>query len=239
MVGVTMLAWAVNVLLLRSVGRILQTDPRGWRILISGLMGAVAAGMSLLPGMAFLHSLLSYAGLMLMMCVVAYGIHRRLPLQLGLFALLHLSVGGQTGEPLRMALGAMGIGLACWLSKETRQLVPVELCYGQTRMRLNALYDTGNTLTDPVTGQGVLILDGPTSQRLTGLTAQQLDTPVESLGLLPGLRLIPYHTVGSSGFLLALRLKQVRIGRREESTVVAFSPQTFDKDYQALTGGRV
>ena len=90
-----------------------------------------------------------------------------------------------------------------------------------------------------MTGQGVLILDAPSAQHLTGLTLQQLNAPVESLGILPGLRLIPYHTVGNSGFLLALRLARVRIGKKEESIVVAFAPQTFGKDYQALTGGRV
>ena len=242
MAGIVLLAWVINGLLLRVVGRFLGTNTSLFKIWLSAFAGASMAGMSLLPELVFLRTHLGYAAVMLMMCTIAFGIHRKLFLQFGLFMLLHISIGGlsgQTAEPLRMVLGATGIGLACWLSKETKRLVPVELTYGQTQLKLNALYDTGNTLLDPITGQGVLILDAPSAQYLTGLTLQQLNAPVESLGILPGLRLIPYHTVGNSGFLLALRLARVRIGRKEESIVVAFAPQTFGKDYQALTGGRV
>ena len=138
-----------------------------------------------------------------------------------------------------MVLGAVGLSLACWLARENKQLVPIELSYGENHLKATALYDTGNTLTDPITGQGILILDAPSAQKLTGLTLQQLSAPVESLDVLPGLRLIPYHTVGGSGFLLALRLANAKIQNRKGSITVAFSAQSFGKDYQALTGGRV
>ena len=145
----------------------------------------------------------------------------------------------QMEEPVCAALGAAGIGLTGLIKGKTSRYIPVDLTYGENHLRLTALYDTGNNLVDPVTGEGVLILDAPAAQKLTGLTASQLRAPVEAMGALPGLRLIPYHTVGNSGFLLALRLSQAKIGDRQKCVIAAFSPQTFGNDYQALTGGNV
>ena len=242
MTGVLLVAWLVNFLLLWAVGKFTKTNLRPIKALTAALLGALAIGVSLLPGVTFLHSHWSCGLLLLLMSVVAFGFHRKVVWQFGLFALLHFSVGGltaQTTEPLRMMLGTAGISLVCLLTREKKRLIPVELSYGQTHLCLTALYDTGNTLLDPVTGQGVLILDARSAQKLTGLTSHQLKTPVESLKDLPGLRLIPYHTIGNNGFLLALKLPQVKIGNRQESIVVAFAPQSFGNEYQALTGGSV
>jgi stage II sporulation protein GA (sporulation sigma-E factor processing peptidase) len=242
MLGVLGLIWLVNTLLLFAVGCFTKNRCGFMRILLAGMLGAVAAGLSLLPNAACFHNHFTRVCVLLLMCVTAFGLYPKLLWQLGLFALLHYSVGGltvQTTEPVRMALGALGICLACWLGREQKQLVPMELSYGENHLKVTALYDTGNTLMDPITGQGVLILDAPSTQKLTGLSLQQLNTPVESLDVLPGLRLIPYHTVGNSGFLLAMRLKNAKIQNRQESITVAFSGQCFGKDYQALTGGRI
>ena len=100
--------------------------------------------------------------------------------------------------------------------------------------------DTGNLLRDPITGRQVLVVGGDVALELTGLTQEQLRSPVESIGALPGLRLIPYRNVGnSSGFLLALRLQNVKIGKWKGSTLVAFAPEGLSSEgaYQALTGG--
>lgn len=242
MAGVLLVAWLVNFLLLWAVGKFTNTNLQPMKVLIAALLGAIIIGVSLLPGINLLHSHWSRGLLLLLMSVVAFGFQRKVVWQFGLFALLHFSVGGltaQTTEPLRMMLGTVGISLVCLLTREKNRLIPVELSYGHTHLHLTALYDTGNTLLDPVTGQGVLILDASTSQTLTGLSPKQLANPVEFIGEIPGLRLIPYHTVGNSGFLLAMKLPQVKIGNRQESIVVAFAPQCFGKDYQALTGGSV
>lgn len=242
MVVVILLAWLVNILLLFAVSRFTKSCCSVIRLLLGGILGAVVTGLSLLPDAVYLHTHLARAFLLLLMCITAFGLRRKLIWQFGLLVLLHFSIGGltaQTTEPARMVLGALGLSLACWLARENKPLVPIELSYGENHLKVTALYDTGNALVDPITGQGVLILDAPSAQKLTGLTLEQLNAPVESLGVLTGLRLIPYHTVGNSGFLLALRLANAKIQNRQESITVAFSAQSFGKDYQALTGGRI
>ena len=120
--------------------------------------------------------------------------------------------------------------------------VPVELRYRDKHMNLTALHDTGNTLRDPITGRRVLVIGADAAGELTGLTREQLRRPVESIGALPGLRLIPYRSVGTeNGFLLALRLQDVKIGTWRGSSLVAFAPERLSSEdaYQALTGGTV
>ena len=106
-------------------------------------------------------------------------------------------------------------------------------------MRLTALRDTGNSLRDPITGKPVLIVGADIAEKLTGLSPAALRDPVRTMGSLPGLRLIPYRTVGNTGFLLALRIPSVKIGNRQGSALVAFSPHILGSGYQALTGGTV
>ena len=77
------------------------------------------------------------------------------------------------------------------------------------------------------------------AQMLTGLTLTALQDPVGSIGTIPGLRLIPYQTVGNTGMMLAINISNAKIGNRRGNTLVAFSPQIFNGHYQALTGGMV
>ena len=102
--------------------------------------------------------------------------------------------------------------------------------------------DTGHSLRDPVTGSQVLIVGADVAQTLTGLSPQQLADPVRCMGKLPGLRLIPYKTVGKSqGMLLAMQMPNGKIGNRTGNILVAFSPQVLDESgkFQALIGGNV
>ena len=59
---------------------------------------------------------------------------------------------------------------------------------------------------------------------------------------LPGLRLIPYHAVGSSGgMLLALRFPGAVVGKKEQTVLAAFAAEGLKNTgmYQALTGGAI
>ena len=249
--GVILLNFLVDFLLLLGAGRLCGFSTRIGRAAAGAALGGLYAGACLLPGFYFLGNFLWRAASLGAMAVIAYGLSRS-ALRRGLvFAFLCLALGGAV-----MGIGKGDIGgivsaagvlcLLCCFGFRGRlggtTYIPVELSYGAKRLRLTALQDTGNTLRDPITGQQVLVIGADAAGELTGLTREQLRSPVESMGALPGLRLIPYQSVGSSGgFLLALRLQNVKIGSRRESTLVAFAPEGLSREgaYQALTGGAV
>ena len=108
--------------------------------------------------------------------------------------------------------------------------------------KISALLDTGNLLKDPLSGCPVLIVSADIAQKMTGLSVSQLKTPLDSIGLLPGLRLIPYNTVGQAGlFFLGLYISNLKVGGWQGNGIIALSPELFGsaESYQALTGGYV
>ena len=162
------------------------------------------------------------------------------------FALHGVAVSFGNGSIGMAFLAAGGIGLTyAWglpWERTSGELIPVELHYGDRQWRLTALHDTGNTLRDPITGERVLVAGADMGQKLLGLSALQLAAPAETLasGLAPGMRLIPYRTVGQQGaMMLAMRLKDVKVGSWRGNALVAFAPEPFGKQdgYQMLVGG--
>ncbi len=247
--GVFLLNFLVDLLLLLAAGRLCGYPVRLVRAAAAAALGGIYAGACLLPGFHFLGNILwrivSLAG----MSVIAYGFsisafRRGLVFAFLFFALGGVAMGMGRGGVVGILSVALILCLLCSFGFRGRigsnTYIPVELTYGKKRLQITALQDTGNTLRDPITGQQVLVLEARVAGDLTGLTPEQLRSPVESLSVLPGLRLIPYHSVGSSGgFLLAMRLQNVKIGKWKGSSVVAFAPNGFSSDgaYQALTGG--
>lgn len=234
---VIFLLFLVNALLLFATGQFLDSRPNLIRVLLGALIGSIFAVMSLYPGFSFLHHIHWHVCMLVIMSVATFGLSLK---KLILFSLLHLSLGNLSGgerETISMLMGALGITFACTVIGKGSRYVPVELSYGSKKVTLTALRDTGNMLRDPITGKQVLIIGADKAQELTGLPSSALVDPVGSMDKLPGLRLIPYHTVGNSGFLLAISMDNVRIGNRRGNALVAFSPNTFERHYQALTGG--
>ena len=185
------------------------------------------------------------------MAVIAFGCDRSALKRGGVFLILSMAMGGialsigRNDFPALILAALLCYGL-CRIAFGRRiggrTYTPVTLTYGGRTLSLTALEDSGNTLTDPITGEQVLVISGAAAQELTGLTRQQLASPLETLAKrpLPGLRLIPYHAVGcSGGLLLGLRFANVVIGGQTTSAIVAFAPEGLGNGemYQALTGG--
>ena len=242
MIVVMLMMLTVNTLLLGAAGQLLGGGGKPLRILAGGLLGALFTGMGLVPGFGFLNHIQWRICSLTLSALMAFGLNRQTIPKLLLFLLLHLSLGGVTGskeKTISMLLGAAGIGFACLAVGKGKNLIPVKLTYQGKTVHLTALRDTGNTLLDPITGKPVLIVGADIAEKLTGLNRTELQDPVKTMGTLPGLRLIPYRTVGHTGFLLALQIPSVRIGNRQGSALVAFSPNILGNSYQALTGGTV
>ena len=231
------LNFTVNYLLILGCGGLCRSVPGLGRALLGAAVGAVHAALCLVPGLEFLGHFFWRLLSVPLIGVVAFGNLR----QIVVLSVLCLGADGVLSDSgIRRTLIGLSMVVLLWaiVRKKDQQLVPVELKYGGKLLRLKALRDTGNCLRDPMTGRGVMVIGADAAGELTGLTAQQLRTPLETMGAIPGLRLIPYKTVGSSGFLLALKLPQVRIGNWKGGYTVAFAPEGLEGT-DAWSGGSV
>lgn len=243
---VVILNFLVDLLLLMGTNR-LAGFPLGIRRCILGAMiGAVYSGACLIPGFRFLGNPLWRGVSLGLICGAAFGWNRSAWKRGGVFVMLSMALGGLAlslgrGDFPDLVLSAAGMWLLCRVAFGQgvggREYVPLTISYGGKTVSLIALWDTGNTLRDPVSGEGVFVLSGEAAQRLTGLTEGQLRDPLKTIAQrpIPGLRLIPYRTVGQgSGMLLAMRLSEVKVDGRRQEAVVAFSPEGLAGACQAL-----
>ncbi len=217
---------------------------------LRSLFGAVAASLygvcCFIPGLAFLNSIGYHILFLLMTCWAAFDVGKEAYGKWLLYCLVKISLECLTanlGGIVNLCSAAVLCMVCIWaISGRNKKYLSVELEYRGNTVKIQALYDTGNLLRDPVTGKPVLIVNCDTAKRLTGLSAMQLEDPVKAIGLLPGLRLIPYRTVAMpGGILLALEIKHTKIGKYQGSRLVAFAPGQLDESgkFQALIGGAI
>lgn len=246
--GVFLLNFLVDVLLLFAATRLCGFPVKLYRVLLAGVLGGIYGASCLLPGFYFLGNVYWRMVSLGLIAATAYGISLSAARRGLIFAFLSLALGGAVmglgkGGVVEIISAAGVITLLCFIGFRGRvggnHYLPVELSYGDKQIRITALQDTGNTLCDPITGRQVLVVGADVAQQLTGLSPQQLRTPIETIGKLPGLRLIPYRSIGSNSFLLAINLPKVKIGSWQGSTLVALAPDFLSPEgaYQALTGG--
>ena len=261
---------AVNYVLLVCAGRLDGDRVSRRRCLAAAALGAALGGASLLPWGGFLAHPAGQAAVGAGMVLGAYGTSDRLLRTGGLFLVLTCAWGGGLlllsrglggGGPGRMGLrgllvaAALGYGgLSLGLRGQFRHtraagdLTPVTLTHRGRLVTLLALRDTGNTLSDPLTGGPVLVVEGRALAPL--LPEVDLDPavhPVELLGRAreqdpeAAFQLLPYRAVGvDHGLLLALRLEKAAWdGRTVEGCLAALSPTPVSDGggYQALVGG--
>lgn len=248
---VMVLNFLVDFLLLLSANRLCGYQIIWGRAVLGALLGGAYGGICIVPGFAFLGNMLWRVVCLLIMGFLTFGFSISGFRRTLVFLLLSMALGGialglGNGGFWRVLLGAAGLAALCFFGFRnclgSSTYLPVELEYEKKHIHLTALQDTGNTLRDPVTGRPVLVVSGDAATKITGLTPTQLSNPVETLaeGFLPGLRLIPYSSIGQpAGMLLALRIPNVKIGKWKGSSLVAFAPNPLSKEgaYEALTGG--
>lgn len=250
---VVILNFLVDYLLILGTNRLAGYPTSYGKSALASLLGALYGGACLLPGFSFLSNMLWRAVSLAVMACIAFGINRSAVQRGAVFVLLSMALGGIAtgfgkGGFWVLVLSALLMWLLCRVSFRggtgQREYIPVELSWEGRKISLIALRDTGNTLRDPLTGEQVLVAGADVGMELLGLTEHQLRHPVETLasGMLPGMRLIPYHAVGQPGSMLpAVRFRNVKIGNTYEDPLVAFAPEVLARGavYRMLTGGAV
>lgn len=268
----------VDYLLLLCSARLAGEPLARLRCALGALLGGGYAVALFLPGMGFLYHPLCRLAVAVLMVLVAFSRSRRLLRQVLIFFALACAFGGGVlavslfgGRTLTFGPGVfysaidikivlvsaafcyvvLSLLFRCWgqHSMARGELKPVKLSFYDREITLTALIDTGNTLSDPVTGQPVLVVEGEFLSPLfpPGRGPGRRDTcdPAGALERLneqwPGrFRLLPYRAVGTDrGLLLAVRLDRVELGGQEQAGVlVALSPNPVSDggNYQVLAG---
>lgn len=246
MLTVALLNFCVNFLLLVGANRLDEQDTKMIPTLFASIVGAVYAALCVMPELWFLAAPFWRVVSLCLIAFLAYGPEKGTWKRGAVFVLLNLALGGTAlalgqGNGWPLLAYAVLVQLLSRFALSGRRLVPVEIAGNGASVQLTALRDTGNELRDPITGERVLVIGKEAAKVLTGLTAEQLANPLDTIaeGKIPGLRLIPYSAVGTEkGMLLAMRFPRVRIGKRERAGLVAFAPSGLDgEQYQSLAGG--
>lgn len=242
-----LLNFLIDLLLLMASDHLMGFPFRP-QVFPAALLGAVYGSLCALPRFAFLSHPCWYLVFLILLSGAAFGLQASSVRRGGLFLLLSMALGGMAGairqaKFLPLVLEALGLWLLTLLCFGNRkigtQFVPVTVSQGEKTVSFTALRDTGNQLRDPVTGKSVIVVSPRQAQLLTGLTLDQLRHPLKTMEAppIPGLRLIPYRSVGTCGsMLLGLRFPAVRIGSRKGPALLAFAPEGFDPNhfYEAL-----
>lgn len=245
---VMLMDFLVNFLLLSAAARLCGHPVRWKRNLLAAGIGAVYAGACLLQSVSVFTGTFWRLAVLSMMCAAAFGWNLSALRSGCVFVFLNMALGG-----IALGLGSDGVfafaaaaGAVCAvcalrLGSAAKEYVTVRLTHGGVTRELIALKDTGNVLSDPITGKPVLVVGSDVAKQMLGLTQEQLLSPIETMTQcgLAGLRLIPYRSVGNAnGMMLAMRMERVCVGRREIGDLVAFAPQILGAgEFQALAGG--
>lgn len=269
----------VDYLLLLAAARLAGEPLHRGRFALGAALGGLYAVAIFLPGLSFLAHPLCRAASAVLMLVISYGGSRRLLRQGILFAALTCAFGGGVvaigllgGTGLTLGNGVFYSALdikvvllsaaVCYgvltvvfrhlarHSAANGELVSVKLRLGERKVSLTALVDTGNTLTDPLSGRPVVVAEG---ERLISLFPKEhcpgpgdLRDPTAALTRLgegewrARFRLLPYRSVGvDRGLLLAVRMDELEVsGQGRGRALVALSPNPVSDGggYQALIG---
>ena len=218
------------------------------RASFAATLGGIYAGLCLLPGFTFLGGLLWHFVILTLMSLIAFGLQKSAIRRGILFIFLSMALGGMAlcignGGMVALITGALVLSCMCFLGFRGRagqqHYASISLRKGQKRRDLTALYDTGNTLTDPVTGRQVLVVGADVAMDLMGLSKEQLRDPFATMIHVQGLRLIPYRSVGhSDGMLLAAKMDEILVDGRVSDMIVAFAPDRLgNEEFNALAGG--
>jgi len=268
----------VNYLLLLATAKIAAVHIPRLRLGLGALFGALYAVAAVFPSLGFFLTapmrLVSGAAIVLLAFGGKLGLLRLMLIFFavsaafgGMIYAVSLMVGGPAYDGhhvLPISLRVLVVAFALCYGVMTlvfqrlgrdmgAKLVRVTITRRGRTAALTGLFDTGNSLTDPITGGAVLVAEtesllplfDPTTAKL--LQGPLAESPIELLPKLHdspeglGLYLLPYTAVGTrGGFLLAFRPDKTQIdGKETLGIAIALSPTRVSDGgrYTALING--
>lgn len=217
----------MDSLLLLAVKKALKCPIRNGRVYLGGATGAaLSCVLALLPLSAVVKLPAYYVGMNSIMLRVGLKIKKRNEF-LKAFGLLYafaFLMGGMmqvlrpwiqissiffaAAVPVYYLLCGIWRFMVCTRKKQER-ICEVVLHIGMEKYRVNALLDTGNGLSDPVSKEPVSVIDP--------VYARQI---LKEEGENKGIRYIPYRTVGGDGVMPVFRAEQIEVFLAGEKEVL-------------------
>lgn len=270
---VLLLNTIINAILLYAAARLRAAPVKKWRLWCAASLGGVYAVVIYLPQLGFLQGWVFKILVGAAMVAVAFGLRREvLGTGLVFFAVSVVLCGlvffvvtvlcgkkitGSGVYPVRFSELLLTAGLAyfCALVLWKRAAVSPREQFFEVRFLLRgrqlsfmALYDTGNSLQDPISGQGVDViwvkaLSNAIGERaVQAICREELQTAMDELRENRP-RLIPYHSVGvAGGLLVAIRPTDYRINHKPQTDrLLALSPTRLNDSgaYTMIIGGKI
>ena len=266
---------AMDYLLLAAAARLSGTYCTRPRLLLGAALGAGYAVASCLEGLAWLSLLPVKAVVGFLMVRAAFGARRvpELARLTALFWLVSCAVAGGAlalgkisdaaffagggyylDVPFRVVVAAAAAGWALTGllfrgEAKARQTARVHLDFAGRGADFSLLVDTGNDLSDPVSGRPALVLDRRAAARVLPIEAAvplaglRADNAPAVLAALPGtyrtqFQLLPYRAVGrETGLLLAFRPEHAARDGKPWPGLAAISPERVaNGQYEGLIG---
>lgn len=257
-----LLSLFTDYLLCLVTGRFCGLYLKRLRYFLAALFGAVYSVLVFLPGLSFLalpSMELVSAGIM---GLIAFGGEKRLFRCLGVFLAVSATFGGavwaltlHAGEGPRIDLRllfalfalcyvALSLVARAKLTKAEGKTVHVSVKLQEREARFRALVDTGNCLTDPVTGAAVMIVSPRALLPLFPGGGEILEIKnavelVEKAAAAPEfpvkLRLLPYKNLGGEGLLTVFRPDEVRVeGKPRQGLLAGISDSASNDGFDAI-----
>lgn len=253
-----------DYLLCLCAGRICGLKLKRLRYLFAALLGAVYSVAVFLPKMAFLASPVMKLAAGLSMALIAYAGEKN-PFRCAfvflavsaafggaLWALgISDSFGGYKRISTKLLLSSFTICYSlgilifrCRAKNMDRRRVEVKLSFMGKDAEFMALLDTGNSLSDPLTGASVMVVSPHALKNILGENTACFEelSPVEIIEFsqnipeLKGkLRLIPFTALSGSGTLPVFRPESLIIdGKENNELLVAVSKSASGDGFEAL-----
>jgi stage II sporulation protein GA (sporulation sigma-E factor processing peptidase) len=257
-----LLSLFTDYLLCLVTGRFCGLYLRRWRYLVAAIFGAVYSVCVFLPGLSFLALPVMELASAAVMGLIAFGGEKRLLRCIGVFLAVSATFGGlvwaltlHAGEMPRLDLRLLFICFAlCYLALSIfaraklnhaeGNIVHVQLKMGERVAKFRALVDTGNCLTDPVSGAGVMVVSPAVLVTLFPHSRDVLECPdavelMERAGrsdeLAGKLRLLPYTNISGAGLLPVFRPDELRVeGKIRQGVLVGISAHAAADGFDAV-----
>lgn len=252
----------INYFILIATAKLCALPLKRLRFGAAAALGAAYSVLLLLPELGFLASPIMKLCLGAIMTLAAFGYSRRIARVFGAFLAVSATFGGAVfaaemlagmnvdeGLYIEISLKVLVLSFAlCYFvltivfrrlgKRRSRQTAEVKVTLREKEASFTALYDTGNELFDPISGQPIMVADVAAVESLLppGSAAALKHGALEFIMLFSGsdvkFRLVPYGTVGGDSSLMPVfRPDSVVIdGRTEKDLLIGLTANNLSRD---------